>query len=775
MSVEIPLILIILGMLALFFVGQVPVDLTALVALTLLIILGYINPQNAFQGFSSPTVITVIATFFITGALRRTGVTDKLGGYLYRLAGNKETYCIAIVMISASFISSFMNNLAAVTLLMPAVVALSEKSGVSPSKLLMPLSFAAILGGMNTLIGTSANMLAMDLMRQQNIGTLTFFEFTPFGILLTIAGVLFFVVSGRKLLPNLAKLGEHSEESRNLTELYKLHERLFTLQVPHNSPLNGSTLSQLHFGEELGISVGTIIREDQRIEFPIGSEKIYSDDKLIVQGRLFEFESIRRLRGIRFVSETDIAIDSSNPLLVGAIIEIKGKDFNGKSIKELQFRENYRFEIVSIEQQGKTQITDDLLHHKIYEGDKLKVITLPEVINRISEFSQFKLIQKVDNIRSFIPGRLHLISLPYKTSLQDVRLTESDLGRLAKITVLAIVRGTQPIFGDLKHIAFQEKDRLLVSCDHEHLLRILRFAELKVVAENTNLEIMNKDLVVTEAVLAPRSWLIGRTIEDINFREKYNCQVLAIWRKGNPIRSRISRLGLEFGDTLLLLGNARAFALLKKDTNFVLLYESNKLSSRSHKAPFAIASLLTLILFSAFNLLPVQIGAMLGALIAVIFGAISMEEGYKEIDWRVVAMIGSMFAIGISLQESELFHYISTGLMPMVGFGSLTGSLVILILISSLLSQFFDSSLALVLMVPFAMNSAVHYGVAPHGFIIAVTLGASIVFMTPVSHRANLLVMGVGGYRTTDYLKSGTLLTLISVAIITLMILFIYF
>ncbi len=170
MTLEIVFLFVLLGVMAvLFLTEKLPIEITAFLGLLILVLGGYLSPVEAFAGFSSPAVITMLSVFFLSAALLHTGVADMIGGRVHRLIGNREILLVIAIMLVAGILSAFMNNIAAVAVLLPAVASIARKTGVAPSRLFMPLAFGGILGGTMTLVGTPPNILAADLLREQGL------------------------------------------------------------------------------------------------------------------------------------------------------------------------------------------------------------------------------------------------------------------------------------------------------------------------------------------------------------------------------------------------------------------------------------------------------------------------------------------------------------------------------------------------------------------------------------------------------------------------------
>ncbi len=202
MTLEIGFLFVVIGVMVFFFLTErLPVELTAFAGLAVLALTGYVGPDEAFLGFSSPAVITMLSVFFVSGALLHTGVADGAARAIHDIVGPRERLLMVTLMLVAGLLSAFMNNVAATAVLMPAVAALSREANIAPSRLYMPLAFGAILGGTTTLVGTPPNLLTAQVMSERGIEPFGLFDFTPFGVVLLAAGVVYMLTIGRWLLP----------------------------------------------------------------------------------------------------------------------------------------------------------------------------------------------------------------------------------------------------------------------------------------------------------------------------------------------------------------------------------------------------------------------------------------------------------------------------------------------------------------------------------------------------------------------------------------------
>ena len=233
MTFEIALVLSILAVSLILFVSEViRMDLVALLVLGALAVTGLVSTTEAFAGFSNSAVITVWAMFILSEGLMRTGIADIIGRQIIRLAGRREVALIIVIMITAAVLSAFMNNIGVAALMLPVVVDVARRTRISPSRLLMPLVYATLLGGLMTMIGTPPNLLVSKVMLQHGYETFGLFDFTPLGGSIMIIGVIFIAMAGRLLLPKMKPdVGRHHSE-RSLRARYKLQEQTFMMRVP---------------------------------------------------------------------------------------------------------------------------------------------------------------------------------------------------------------------------------------------------------------------------------------------------------------------------------------------------------------------------------------------------------------------------------------------------------------------------------------------------------------------------------------------------------------
>lgn len=566
---------IIFAAVVLFASEKLRVDIIALLVLISVTLTGLIDPSQAFSGFANPAVITVWAVYIVSGGLFSTGIANLLGGRILQIAGNSEARLIAVLMLGAGLLSAFMNNIGATAVFLPAAVGISRRTGIPLSKLLIPLSFASLLGGNMTMIGTPPNVLASSLLTDRGLPGLRFFDFTPTGLVVFISGMLYMVLIGRHLLP--------SRKPQNIQDAYQLRQYLSEVRILEQSKLAGKTLAESRLGSDYDLNVVAII-------------------------------------------------DLEN-------------------------------------------------HRHIPHRDHL-----------------------------FCPGEILVV----KGRLEDLLRARESLG---------------------------------IAIEAEHKLELS--------------EITGEDEVTVEAVLAPRSRLTGKTLRETHFRDRYGFTALAIHRQGRVILERLRDVRLQFGDILLLRGRKIQLPALQSSEDFLLLEPVNDTSRRLSKAPLAGGILLLVLALTIIAHMPIALAMVIGAVLMVMTGCLTMDEAYQSIDWRSVFLIAGMLPLGLAMENTGTARFLAERLVGLVGNLGPLAVLAGIYILASLITEPMSNAAATVLIAPISIDVALSLGADPRPFVLAVVIGASTSFLTPVGHQSNILVMEPGGYRFTDYTKVGAPLNLV--------------
>ena len=757
-----------------FMTEKLPVELTAFIGLLVLIFAGYVEPSEAFTGFASPAVITMFSIFFISGALLVTGIADLIGGQLAKLSGGREIPLIILLMLVAGVLSAFMNNVAAAAVLLPAVSSVARHAGISPSRLFMPLSFGAILGGTTTLVGTPPNILAAEVLQNRGFEPFSLFDFTPIGLALLGTGILYMVTIGRRLLPERAE-AKQAEESSHLTRAYRIEERMTSIRIPPGSPLDGLELRDARLGQALDVKVLAVERGEKKHLAPAPDFRLAGDDVLVVDGRFKDLQKLLAVQGVG-VEETDPGhLGEISALVQGVVLRLpRGSGLIGRSLRQLRFRDRFGVLVVGV-RRGRDLVRQHLARRVLRPTDEILALGTPEQIEALSEQRGFEVVERgVPLDQLFDDQRLTLIHVPATSSLVGSSLLTSRLSELAGVTVIGIVRQGATRLAVSVDEDIQADDDLLLASEPTRIIELLKLGELELRSEKSNqgLGALESSTVgVTEAVVAPRSRAAGRNLKKLRFREHYGLQVLALWRGGHAIHKDLADIPLRFGDALLLHGPREKVDHLAEDTeDFVVLGREQTAVRRIEKAPVAVAALAVMIALVASGLYPIHVAAFAGAVTSVLFGALKMDEAYRMIEWRAIFLVAAILPVGVAMERSGAALWMAdivSGVAENHGPYAFLASLVVL---SSLLSQGLDGAPTVVILAPVVLLTAEQLGLSPYPMMMAVGLSASAAFMTPFSHKANLLVMSAGGYRAMDYVKVGTPLTLLVFVLLVVLV-----
>lgn len=588
-------LVILVAAIVLFLSGRFSVDIVAFLILIGLGLSRVLTPQEVFSGFSDTAVITILAIFVLAHGLEATGVADRIGDILARTAGGNETRLILALMSTAASMSLFMNNIAVASILLPAASSIAKKSNVKLSRLLMPLAFGTLLGGMATLF-TTTNIVVSGVLKSNGFRGFGVLDFAPVGLILVVTGIAYMIFWGQKLLPTGKPGGPENANSLaggDLLSMYHLDERLFRGRIPAGSALIDTTLAGSNLREKFILNVIAVERNKETILAPKPDFCLCQDDILLVEGRLEEF--------------------------------------------------------------------------------------------RQSE------------------------AAPYLEIVPMRQYTEQDLE--------------------------------------------------------------SASTVILEVVLAPRSQLIGQTIKDAHFREKYGMTALAVWNGERVIRTRLANLKLAFGDALLLQGPREKLAVLRLDPDLIVLSnEEDSHKDVSKKAWLAVLIFAITILVAATGRFSVSEVMLTGAMVMVLANVVTMERVYRVIEWRIIFLVAGMLPLGLAMTKTgatTLFANALTGsLQPFGPLALLLG----LIVITVMLSQAIKGAAVSAVIAPIAIQAAQHFNVDPRAMAMGVALATSLAFVTPLGHPVNILMMGPGGYSFRDFFKVGLPLTILLVIVIMIVL-----
>jgi di/tricarboxylate transporter len=556
------------------------VDLIAMMVLITLSLTGLVTIEEAFSGFSSPAVITVWSVYIVSGALFRSGVADILANFMLRLAGHSYLRLLFVIMATVGIMSSFMNNIGAVAILLPAVVSVGRKINVAPSKLLIPMAFTSLLGGKMTLIGTPPNILATSIMETYGgLEPFGFFDFMPMGAIVLATGIIYFLLIGNRLLPDRTPGGQ-------LSETYHIRDYMSEVRIGEESSLVGKSLTESKLGQRYKLNVVQVQRGENLTLVPSQDPLLEADDILLIQG----------------------------------------------------------------------------------------------------------------NSQNILKARREL-----------------DLGAMEDYQYEEVRQGSQ---------------------------------------------------TMVEATLSPGSPIQGQTLKQSNFRAKFGLTVLAIQHRGKSIVSNLADIPLDFGDALLIQGPADKVAHLRGNEEFLILETPPIEEKRTKKAPLAVLILVGVLLVVSLRVLHVSTAMLIGAVLMILTGVLTMDEAYHAIEWKSVFLIAGMLPMGIAMQNSGTALFLAEKIVATVGSWGPVAVMMGIFMMTALITEVMSNAAATVLVTPIAIDAARSLSANPQTFVMAVVIAAATSFLMPIGHQANVLVFGPGGYKFGDYTKVGVWLNMIIFVIV---------
>jgi len=573
--------------LILFVTSKWRYDVIALIALLIVVIFGLLPVERAFSGFSNPAVITVAAVLVLSKGLQNSGLVEVIGQLMLRLKGGIVTQLLALTTIVA-ILSAFMNNVGALALLLPVALQISIKKGIPASKILMPLAFASLLGGMTTLIGTPPNIIASSFRLESRGLNFNMFDFSLVGLGVAVTGILFISLVGWRLIPF-----RRTKESGN--QIFDIAKYITEVNVPENATIIDKQLREINSLLKTSLNILGIVRGAERILEPSSLTRIRNGDILIVQA----------------------------------------------------------------------------------DTENLKILIAKSGVNLVGS----KQIEQAD--------------------------LETD------------------------------------------------------------------DVKLVETVISPYSVMVGSTARSLNLRAQYGVNLLAISRQGAFLGTRMDKIRFRIGDVLLMQSHVETIREVLASLGCLPLAERDLRLNQSRQIILSMVIFLSALLLSAFGILPVQISFVAAAVVMVIVKLLSLKDAYDAIDWPIIILLGAMIPVGEALETTGAAYLIANTLLNIGSSFPNVLSLIMILVTTMFLSDLVNNATAVVLMAPIGIQIANGLGVSIDPFLIAIAIGASCAFLTPIGHQSNTLVMGPGGYKFSDYWRMGILLELIVLAVsIPLILLF---
>ena len=387
-QIAIVLALLVVALL-LFSFERIPIEVVSILLVMALVITNTLTAGEAFAGFGNDIVITIAGLFILTGGLAKTGVIDLVGRRLHRTAGDSEFRIVMLIMFAAALCAAVMKNTTTTAMFLPVVLGIAARRNISPSKLLMPLAFGAILGGTCTLIGTSTNLAVSGALPRYGIQPFTMFELTRVGVVIVAVGMFYMLLVGIRLLPK-------KTPAESLTEQYHVRQYMTEVIVLDDSPLIDKSLAEARIGDELDLTVLGILRGKERRIAPNPREQIKANDLLLVQGRVEDILKVKGEAGIEIKADfelNDSVLESKETELFEAMVP-RGSDFIGRTLKRLDLRKRYGVVVLAIDRHG-VDLLSKISRVRMRFGDVLLMQANREQVERLAADGQVLLLEEI--------------------------------------------------------------------------------------------------------------------------------------------------------------------------------------------------------------------------------------------------------------------------------------------------------------------------------------------------------------------------------------------
>ena len=379
---------IVLLALVFFATERIPVDLTAIIVMVLLMVFGewtQISPAEGISGFANQATITVLALLILSGGVRRTGLVQQLGNVLTDFAGDYQFKQLGATIAVAGPVSGFINNTPVVAILVPVISDLAHQGNTSPSKLLMPLSFASMMGGTLTLIGTSTNILASDVSERLIGHPFSMFEFTQLGILVLVVGSLYLLTVGYRLTP------ERIEPREDYIDEYELQDYLTEVTVNEDSRIVGMTIKEALVETDFDLDVLQVERGGRQFVEPAARMVIQAGDTFLVRTDRETLTAVMAREGLQLLTEevTEETIEAATERQrLAEVIIPPDSPLVGETLESSTFRQRYDATVLAFRSHGDI-ILERIDERRLHVGDTLLVQAAVESIERLSRTRDF--------------------------------------------------------------------------------------------------------------------------------------------------------------------------------------------------------------------------------------------------------------------------------------------------------------------------------------------------------------------------------------------------
>jgi len=416
--------------------------------------------------------------------------------------------------------------------------------------------------------------------------------------------------------------------------------------------------------------------------------------------------------------------------------------------------------VVAAIRRDEVLVRDRLADYALQIGDEILALGSRDDLSHFAEEGDFTVAEVGLSAVAELQDSLSVIPVAAGSDLVGSSIAASRLSEVAGLTVVGLIRGDQTRLAVSPDERLRAGDQLLLTAESAQLSALSELGEVAIAPTASEATLETGELGMVEATVAPRSAADGRTLRELDFHQRYGLIALALWRGGQAVHTDLANKVLRFGDALLLHGPLERIRKLAHDSDFVVLSQADQAPRRRNKAIFALGGLLIMIGLVVTGYQPIHVAAFTAASLIILAGALTMREAYVAIEWRAIFLVAAVLPVGFAMERTGAAQFLADGVTSTAGPLGPHFVLAALIVLASLLSQGLDGAPAVVLMAPVVLEAAERLDISPYPLMMGVSLAASAAFMTPFSHKANLLVMGAGGYRSADYLRVGTPLTL---------------
>ena len=442
MSIDIIIVLFIILLAFVLFVSEtLPMDVVALTVLSMLLITGQLTPAEGISGFSNPAVITIAILFVLSHALQKTGVLEYLVIKINQLVSRSLVIGLAVYLVSIALASALVNNTAIVAIFMPVTIRMAEKYHISPSKVLMPLSYAAILGGTLTLIGTSTNLLVNSIFVKSGPYTpLGMFEFSRYGIFLLVVGLTYVVLIAYRILPSRTV-------TSSLTKSYHMGGYLTELKIGDDSPLLGGTTLDRQISQNYDVTILGIQRNKKLLSTNLRETPLEKGDILLVRGSVENFFRMKEVEQVYMLTDEKLnqeELTKEENLLVECLLTNQS-ELVGQSLKEANFRRRFGSFVLAIRREGDI-LRKKIAHVILRAFDTLLVYGSREKIREMRDSGGFIVLTELErSLRKHRFWWLSIIVIIGAVLLAALSLVPILKGVIIGLAILLVARVITPL------------------------------------------------------------------------------------------------------------------------------------------------------------------------------------------------------------------------------------------------------------------------------------------------------------------------------------------